>query len=119
MAAQPDEITAALEALTNALPAPCGVAWLGVDAGLLWQRWRGQMELPHAALAPLHMAVRAAGQASSLGALGTLDELRIVAADRHLILRRGPRGGTLLLSLVPDADAGAVATALMLSGLAG
>ena len=113
--------TATLEALVDALPAPCGVAWLGTDAGVVWQRWRGQAEIPQAALAQLHIAVRAAGQASALGALGALDELLIVSAGRQVILRRGPRGGTLLLSLAPNADAGAVTQALRgtLSSLTG
>ncbi|HKS69380.1 MAG TPA: response regulator [Ktedonobacterales bacterium] len=115
------DLTAALEALADALPTPCGVAWLGTDAAMVWQRWRGQAEIPQPALAQLHMVVRAAGQASALGALGVLDELRIVSAERQVILRRGPRGGTLLLSLAPDADAGAVTAALRgtLGSLAG
>lgn len=113
--------TAALEALADALPAPCGVAWLASDAEVVWQRWREQAEIPRAALAPLHTAVRAAGQASALGELGALDELRIVSAGRQVILRRGPQGGTLLLSLAPDADTDAVTAVLgaALSILAG
>ncbi len=104
--------TAALEALASTLPLPSGVVWIGTDGGSLWQYWRGQPEIAQAALTQLHLAVRAAAQASALGDLGALDELRIVSAGRLIILRRGPRGGTLLLSLAPDADAGAVAAAL-------
>lgn len=104
--------SAALEALARALPVPCGVVWIGTDAGLLWQRWRGQTEIPQEALTQLHMAVRTAVQAAALGDLGALGELRIVATERQIILRRGPQGGTLLLSLAPDADTSAVAATL-------
>lgn len=104
--------TAALEALARALPVPYGVVWIGTDAGLLWQRWYGQAEIAQPALTQLHMAVRAAAQASALGDLGGLDEVRIVATGRQIILRRGPRGGTLLLSLAPDADLDAMAESL-------
>ncbi|HEX6799249.1 MAG TPA: response regulator [Ktedonobacterales bacterium] len=116
-----DDPVAAMEALADALPEPCGVAWLATDAGVMWQSWRGQAEIPEAALAHLHTSVRAAGQASALGDLGALDELRLVSAGRQLILRRGPRDGTLLLSLAPDADANAVMASLRdaLAGLAG
>ena len=104
--------TAALETLARALPPPCGVVWIGTDAGLVWQRWNGQAEIAQAALTQLHMAVRAAAQASAVGDLGVLGELRIVSDGRQILLRRGPQGGTLLLSLAPEADDGAVTAAL-------
>jgi DNA-binding response OmpR family regulator len=102
----------ALDALARALPPPCGVVWIGSDAQLIWQQWHGQPGLPPEALAHLHTAIREAGQASALGELGALAELRIAAAGRQIVLRRGPQGGTLLLSLAPNADAASITQTL-------
>src|SRR5579859_2964585 len=115
--AAPDSpVGAALGAVLEALPQPCGVVLLRADAGaVLAHRWSGRTAIAAATYTHLGTAMQAAARALLLADLGMLEDASLTTADHLLLLvRHGrvDRAGLLLAILPHDADRAQAAGAL-------
>ncbi|HST89822.1 MAG TPA: response regulator [Ktedonobacterales bacterium] len=107
--AAPDSpVGAALGALLEALPHPCGIVLLRADAGaVLAHRWSGRAAIATATYTHLGAAMQAAARALLLADLGMLEDAGLTTADHLLLLvrhGRADRAGLLLAILPHDAD---------------
>lgn len=108
-AAAPDSpVGAALAAVQEVLPQPCGIVLLRADASaVLAHRWAGRAAIATAAYTHLGAAMQAAARALLLADLGMLEEASLTTADYLLLLvrhGRADRAGLVLAILPNDAD---------------
>jgi DNA-binding response OmpR family regulator len=107
-AAPESPVGAALGALLEALPQPCGVVLLRADASaVLAHRWSGRAAIAAATYTHIGAAMQAAARALLLADLGMLEDASLTTADHLLLLvrhGRADRAGLLLAILPHDAD---------------
>jgi|SRR5690242_2353207 len=107
-AAPESPVGAALGALLDALPQPCGVVLLRADASaVLAHRWYGRAPIAAATYTHMGAAMQAAARALLLADLGMLEDASLTTADHLLLLvrhGRADRAGLLLAILPQNAD---------------
>lgn len=89
-----------LAAIAGACAAPCTVALLRMDGGVIAQYGGGLAELASGAYTHLASAAQAAARALLVADRGSLDGLRVVSAGLDLTIRRLERGGPAALCVV-------------------